>query len=372
MAGERPLTVLQLLPALAGGGVERGTLEVAAALARAGHRSLVMSAGGRLVAELEAAGSEHLCWPIGRKSPRTLALVAPLRRLLGERAVDIVHARSRLPAWIAWLAWRGMDPATRPRLVTTVHGLYSVTRYSAVMTRGERVIAVSEAVRDYLIGHYPRLDPGRIVVIPRGVDRSAYPHGYRPSPEWLAAWRRELPAAAGRALLTLPGRLSPLKGHEDLVELLARLAARGIGALGLAVGDPRRPADRYPERLRAAAAARGVGLVVLPHRADLREIMASSALVLSLSRQPESFGRTVLEALSLGVPVAGYAHGGVGEILAARFPAGRVPPGDRAALVSTVARLLEERPAVPLGSGFELEEMLAATLALYRELLSGR
>ena len=137
------LTVLQAVPALQGGGVERSTLEVAAALVRNGHRSLVISAGGRLVPELLDAGSEHVCWPIGRKSPLTLRLVPRLRRLLHREGVDILHARSRLPAWVAWLAWRGMDPARRPRFITTVHGLNSVNAYSAVMLKGEQVVAVS-------------------------------------------------------------------------------------------------------------------------------------------------------------------------------------------------------------------------------------
>ena len=136
MAG---LNVAQLLPALNGGGVERGAVEVAGELVRRGHRSLVISAGGRLVPELVGAGSEHLAWPLGVKSPLTLRWVQPLRRWLAAQRIDILHARSRLPAWIGWLAWRGMDPATRPRFVTTVHGLYSVSRYSAIMTWGERL-----------------------------------------------------------------------------------------------------------------------------------------------------------------------------------------------------------------------------------------
>jgi hypothetical protein len=123
---EPVLTVLQVLPALDGGGVERGTLEVAAALTQQGHRSLVISAGGRLVARLEAAGSRHIDWPIGAKSILTLRWVRRLRQLLLEESVDILHARSRLPAWVAWLAWRGLSPDRRPRFLTTVHGLYSV------------------------------------------------------------------------------------------------------------------------------------------------------------------------------------------------------------------------------------------------------
>ena len=166
------LTVVQLLPALHSGGVERSTLEIAEALVRDGHRALVVSAGGRLVPRLEALGAEHIALPIGRKSPLTLRHVRRLRRLFADCEADIVHARSRLPAWLGWFALRGMSAAShppKPRFVTTVHGLNSPSRYSAIMARGERVICVSETVRAYVLRHYPNTDPARLRVIPRGI-----------------------------------------------------------------------------------------------------------------------------------------------------------------------------------------------------------
>ncbi|MDG4552361.1 MAG: glycosyltransferase family 4 protein [Candidatus Contendobacter sp.] len=364
------LSVAQLLPALDGGGVERGTLEIARELVRRGHRSVVVSAGGRLVPELAREGSEHCPWPLGAKSPLTLRWVWPLRRWLAEQRIDIVHARSRLPAWIGWLAWRGMDPATRPRFVTTVHGLYSVSRYSAVMTRGERVIAVSETMRDYLQRHYPTLPAERIQIIHRGVDPAEFPHGYRPSSEWLDRWFQRYPQLREAPVLTLPGRLSRLKGHEDFIELIGRLRARGWPTHGLIVGgvEPRR--QRYANQLQEKARSLGLEDAILftGHRADMREIYAVSTLVLSLSAQPESFGRTVLEALSLGTPVVGYAHGGVGEILARLYPAGLTPFGDLDALVARVVDLLTAAPPVPPEPVFPLRRMLDETLTLYESL----
>ncbi len=126
--------------------MEQGTIEVARELVRCGHRAIVIAARGRMVSQLEEAGAEHLDWDIGRKSAVSLRHVLPLRRLLRSRQVDILHARSRLPAWIAYAAWRSLRPSSRPRFVTTVHGLYSVNRYSAIMTRGEPIIAISAAV----------------------------------------------------------------------------------------------------------------------------------------------------------------------------------------------------------------------------------
>jgi len=365
----RRLTVLQVVPALQGGGAERSTLEVAAALIRGGHRSLVVSGGGRLLPELLAAGSEHVCWPIGRKSPLILGLVPRLRRLLLAEGVDILHARSRLPAWIAWLAWRGMDPAGRPRFITTVHGLNSVNAYSAVMLKAERIISVSGTTRDYLLRNYPGLDAGRISVIPRGVDPAVFAPGYRPDAAWLADWRRQYPRLQDGYLVTLPGRISRRKGIHDFLEILAALRDRGIPVQGLVVGAFPRGAARPGRRLRAGIRALGLSecLTFTGYRGDVREIMAVSDVVLSLSRQPESFGRTVNEALALGIPVAGYAHGGVGEQLLRHFPAGLVAPGDTGAMVQRLQAWHAGRPSLQDVRPYTLQEMLDSTLALYQE-----
>ncbi|RMG32763.1 MAG: glycosyltransferase [Gammaproteobacteria bacterium] len=368
------LTVLQLLPALEGGGVERGTLEVARALVEAGHRSLVVSAGGRMVEQLTAGGSEHLQWDIGRKHPATLRWVLPLRRLLREQQIDIVHVRSRVPAWVLELALRGMVPEERPVRISTVHGLYSVSRYSAIMTRADRVIAVSGTVRDYIRQHYPDCPEERIAVIPRGVDPAEFPRGHRPSAGWRQQFFEQFPAARDRQLLTLPGRLTRLKGHHDFIDLVGALVAEGRPVHGLIVGgeDPRRRA--YAEELRRKVQQQGLSRHVsfTGSRSDIRDIYAISDIVFSLSTKPESFGRTTLEALTLGVPVVGYDHGGVGEILAALYPAGRVPLGDLAALRRTTARLLESPGEIRPNTHFTLDRMLAQTLRLYRQALPAR
>ncbi|OIQ82747.1 2-deoxystreptamine N-acetyl-D-glucosaminyltransferase [mine drainage metagenome] len=370
--GFRRLTVLQVLPALAGGGVERGTLEVGKFLVEHGHRSMVMSAGGRMVEQLTREGSEHFAWAVGAKSLMTLRLISRLRRFLVEQQVDVLHVRSRMPAWIAWLAWRGMNPATRPHLVTTVHGMYSVSRYSAIMMKGERVIAVSDTIRRYILNNYPEVPAARIALIPRGVDPAEFPHGYRPPEAWLDAWRAQYPQLEGRLVLTLPGRLTRLKGHEDFIRLIGRLKARGLSVHGLIVGgeDPRR--RRYAQQLlgRVAGAGMADAITFTGHRSDLREIMAVSDIVLSLSSKPESFGRTSLEALSLGVPVIGYDHGGVGETLRAIFPEGAVPLGQADALEDAVVRNIRPQAGIAAAHNFLLQHMLERTIQVYEELVS--
>lgn len=365
------LTVIQILPALEVGGVERGTVEVAAELVRQGHRAIVISAGGRLVQELMAAGAEHLPWTIGAKSPFTLRYVPKLRRLLAETRTDILHARSRLPAWISYLAWRGMPAMARPRFVTTVHGPYTVNRYSRIMMRGERLIAISEYIREYVLKNYPDVDPARIRVIHRGIDPAQYPHGYTPPAGWLAEWRRMFPQLAGRQLVTLPARITRWKGHEDFIAILRALVEQELPVHGLIAGGAgagRRRFLREIERL-VAAASLGDRVTFLGQRNDLREIMSVSSVVMSLAATPEAFGRTALEALSLGVPVVAYAHGGVREVLDSIFPRGLVPPRDIAAASARIRELLAHEIRVPpVAHPFTLRRMLDQTLAVYEDL----
>ena len=369
----KALKVLQLLPALDSGGVERGTLEIARALVTAGHESVVLSKGGRMVEQLQHEGSRHLARDLGRKSPATFLQYRALRRLFEAERFDIVHARSRLPAWVAWLAWRGMPAGARPHFVTTVHGMHSVSRYSAIMCAGERVIAVSDTVRDYIRTHYPpsrwpHLADERITVIPRGIDPAEFPRDYQPSDEWLVRFHAEFPQIAERKVLTLPGRLTRLKGHHDFISLVARLVGEGLDVAGLIVGgeDPKRPG--YAKEIRERVQAEGLGerIVFTGHRSDVREIYAVSDCVLSLSSTPESFGRTVLEPLAMGRPVVGYAHGGVAEILGELFPLGAVAKGDVEAATARAADVVAGRtPVVAFNTRFLLERMQAQTLAVY-------
>jgi len=369
-APTRLLTVVQLIPRLHAGGAERSTLEIARALVQAGHRSVVISVGGRMVEQLQAEGSEHITLDLARKSLRTLSRLGALRSVLRQIQPDIVHARSRLPAWLGWWASKNLTP--RPHFVTTVHGLNSPGRYSAILLRGEKVIAVSQTLRDYVLSHYRWLDSSKVRVIPRGIDPAEFPYGHRPDDAWTKAFFSEYPALAGAPLLTLPARGTRLKGHHDAIELIADLKHRGIEARLLLLGVVEPGREDYLAELHKLIRLRGVTsqVVLTPSRSDVRDIYATSALVLQLSNKPESFGRTVIEALSLCRPVLGYAHGGVGELLAELYPSGRVPPGDRERLVERAAELLRVAPPISPLQSYRLVDMQQATLALYEEVAS--
>ncbi|MEQ8659266.1 MAG: glycosyltransferase [Gammaproteobacteria bacterium] len=371
----RPLTVLQVLPELEVGGVERGTVEIARALVAAGHRAVVVSGGGRLVGELTRCGAEHITLGIGIKRPWSLRHVPALARLMRERRVDLVHARSRLPAWLAWLARARLPAATRPRWVTTVHGPYTVNRYSRIMVSGERVIAISEFIRDYIARNYPEVPATQVRVVPRGVERARWPYRYRAPRGWQEQFFEQRPYLLERTLLALPARLTRWKGQTDFLALIARLRAAGRDDVhGLLIGAAHPRKQAFAEELRARVSALGIDDAVsfLGQRSDLREVLAISRAAYSLTAAPEAFGRTTIEALSLGVPVIGYDHGGTGEILARLLPRGRVPVGDVDAAVIRTLALLDDPGAatwrVPECHPYTVEAMQEATLAVYAEL----
>jgi glycosyltransferase involved in cell wall biosynthesis len=366
------MKIIQLLPELQSGGVERGTLEVARALVAAGHESLVVSQGGRLVAQLQAEGSTHLTLPIHRKALASLWQIRPLRRLILQHQPDILHVRSRIPAWLTHFALRGIPPAQRPHLVSTVHGFYSVNRYSQIMTRAERVIAVSDSVVDYILTHYPACAPERITRIYRGIDPREFPHGYQPPAAWWQQVYAHHPELEHKQWITLAGRITRLKGHDTLIHLIAQLRPQYPQLHAVIVGgaDPKKQA--YLDELQALVAELGLqdAVTFVGHRSDMREWLAASTVVLSLSTQAETFGRTALEALSVGTPVIGWNRGGVAEILSVLYPQGLVEPEHHQALITTLEALLANPTRPDTVQQFQLRQMTDQTLALYQQLLN--
>jgi glycosyltransferase involved in cell wall biosynthesis len=240
------------------------------------------------------------------------------------------------------------------------------------MTRGERVIAVSEAIRDYVLQNYPDVDPERVEVIHRGIDPEQFPRGFTPSADWLSAWQAEFPQLDGKRVLTLPGRLTRLKGHADFLELIATLRREGREVHGLIVGEAQPGKEDYASRLRDRVVELGLeaDVTFAGHRDDMREIYAVSDAVLSLSTQAESFGRTVAEALAIGTPVIGYASGGVEEILRRFYPQGMVAAGDAAAVGERAISLLDGATPQPEGEvDWTEQRMVDATLGLYAQLV---
>lgn len=360
--------VVQALAALNIGGSELAATELAEYLASTGHRVTVIAASGPLQARIDACGARHLAWPIGRKHVSTLPYISRLGDWLRQERPDVLHVHSRLPAWVCRLAMRRLDPQQRPAFITSMHGHYSVNRYSAVMAAGDRVVAVSNDIREYTLRNYPVADPARVVTIHGGTNPKLFPYGYRPDAAWFSRTFAEFPAVRGQRLLCLPGRLSRYKGHSVFIELIAALVPEFPDLHGVVVGSAR-PGSRLRSELEGLAERSGVldRITFAGVRLDIRDWMAASEIVFSLcSDPPEAFGRTIPEALHLGVPAIGWNHGGVREVLAEMFPHGAVAPDNPAELLARTRSFLHARPLVPRSTAFLLQDSLERNVRLYQ------
>lgn len=369
--------VIQILPELIAGGVERGTLELSRFLVQEGHRSLVISQGGPLVEKLLSEGGRHFRLPyIGEKSPRCLLHLWPLRRLFQRGAFHIVHLRSRLPAWVAYLAWKSLPAPKRPGLVTTFHGFYSINAYSAIMTRGEKVIAISRAVSDHIQRHYgiPR---SRIRLIHRGIDPDCF-HPSRVGPERIARIRRKWGLDASLPIIMLPGRVTRWKGHAVFIQALARL--RDIPWRAVCVG-PFDARGAFFQELKGLIGALSLADVVhfAGHEDDMPAAYEAADLVISAATdEPEAFGRVAIEAQAMARPIIASAHGGSLETVLDGRTGWLFEPGDAHGLSRAIRSALEQpdlcrqlgrRGFQRVHSRFTTRKMCQSTLDLYRQLL---
>jgi glycosyltransferase involved in cell wall biosynthesis len=375
-----PPVVLQVLPSLVTGGVERGTIEITEAVAGAAGIALVASAGGRLVPAVERAGGRHFTLPLTAKNPSAIwRNAARLEALIREHNVSIVHARSRAPAWSAWLACR----RTGTHFVTTYHGAYPEDlpfkrHYNAVMARGEIVIAASRYIADLVVRQH-NTPPTRIHVIPRGIDPAVFdPNNI--APDRIAKLAHDWRLPDGASTVVLPGRLTAWKGQGVLIDAIARLAGRGICCVLVGSDQGRR---RYSARL--VRRARRLGIVdrlrLVGECDDMPAAMMLSDVVVHASTQAEAFGRVVVEAQAMGRPVVAADLGGPVETVAHGVTGWRVPTGDPAALAAAIdavlaltdegRRALAERARAAVLRRYTVRAMQEATLDVYEAVLRG-
>ena len=369
---KKRLTVLQVLPALNSGGVERGTMEFARELVQAGHQSYVVSAGGLMVEQVEKDGSRHITMPVHKKSISSFFQVRPMRQLLQTLKPDVVHIRSRVPAWIVWLAWRKLPINDRPALVSTFHGMYSVNFYSAVMARAEHMIAISDCVYEYMTQNYP-IDPKKITKIYRGLDPSAFHQGVS-SESWRSDLYRQHPELQDKKIILMPGRLSRWKGQEAFLNMMAELIKLNRQCHGVIVGGAEPSKEHYLDELLALRDSLGLSEHVsfVGHRSDINAFYELSDVTCHMSNKAEPFGRTVPEALATGTPVVAYNRGGASESLKAAFPRGLVAADNISVFAQRVSELLEETHEITLPEAFYLDYQANATIDVYYQLLASR
>jgi glycosyltransferase involved in cell wall biosynthesis len=333
--------VLQLLPALGDGGVERSTVEMAAYLAERGLESWIASAGGPLVAAAEAAGAHHVTLDVGRKSP--FAMVGAARavaRLVDEHGIDIIHARSRAPAWVGLLASR---LAHRPvGFVTTFHGVYGHANalkrlYNSAMLRTPVVIANSQYVRRHIVDTYGYPE-AQVIVAPRGVEPDWFDTATVP-PDLRAKIRAELGATGAEPLVVMIGRITRLKGHVVLLEAVARLNRPDLCLAFVGSGSDTVIADLKQQVARLGLDGR---VAFVGSRRDVPAVAAAADIAVSASIQPEAFGRAAIEAQAMETPIIATDHGGSRETVLPGETGWLVTPGDPGAMAAALEDALSD------------------------------
>ena len=383
-------TVLQIVPELEAGGAERTTVDIAAGLAEAGARALVATEGGRLVAELQARGGVWIPFPAATKNPAGMLLNARrLMRLVVDEGVDLVHARSRAPAWTGLAAtW-----ALRVPFVTTYHGAYAArtgvkTLYNSVMARGDVVIANSRYTAELIAARHP-FARERMRVIHRGTDlRSFAPASV--APERVERLRGEWGVAPHQRVVLLAARLTAWKGQRVLIEAARDFRDSGLDDVAFVLAGDAQGRDSYVRDLDKLIARSGLDGIVrrVGHIEDMPAAFLAAACVAVPSTEPEAFGRSAVEAQAMGTPVVVSDLGAVPETVlappdasAARRTGWRVPPNDPAALGAALREALDlgasARDALALrarvhAETFSLERMVAETLDAYAALLERR
>jgi glycosyltransferase involved in cell wall biosynthesis len=382
------MTLLQIIPDLDAGGAERTTIEIAASLAEIGARPLVASRGGRLVSELQAKGGIWLPFPAATKNPFAMALNSRrLAKLIEAENVDLVHARSRAPAWVAYGATR----LTKTPFVTTYHGAYSGAdvlkmRYNSVMTRGDLVIANSRFTAREIARLYPDTVK-RLCTIARGVDVRVFDPG-KITAERVNALRRAWQVTPDERVVLLAARLTARKGQKTLIEAARQLVEGGLRDTKFIMAGDAQGRSGYVKEIDAAIKRAGLDGIVsrTGHCADMPAALFAAAVAVVPSTEPEPFGRVAAEALAMGTPVVVSDQGGLGEIVAAppdvepSLRTGwRVAAGDPAALAASIREILAlgatARDHLSLTARahalrhLSIERMCAATLEAYAALL---
>lgn len=376
----RRATVLQVLPALGtSGGVERGTVEIANAIVQAGGRAIVASVGGAKEHELQRVHAEHVTLPLDSKNPVTLYNnIGRLCELIRRENIDIIHARSRAPAWSAFYAAR----RTKIPFITTFHGTYSRGNifkrfYNSSMTRGARVIAISNFIAGHIRQYYG-VPSDKIRIIHRGVDLARF-NASNVTAQRVIALANEWRITDGYPVIMLPGRLTRWKGQTVFIEAITQLKRRDIRCL-LVGGDQGR--NEYRAELEHMVEKHDLGEVVriVDSCRDMPAAYMLTDVVVSASTDPEAFGRIVIEAQALGRPVIASDHGGAKETVIENETGWLVPPGDPGALAVAIERaigldekrraVLAEKAIANVREHFSVDAMCRKTLDVYDEVLA--
>lgn len=357
------MNILQILPSLDVGGVETGTVDLARYLVAHGHKAITVSGGGRLVRELDMPMSRHYTLPAGKKSPLSvLRMIGELKSIIRREDIDIVHARSRVPALIGYFAAR----SSRRVFVTTAHGYYGKHVMSVPMSWGKFVIVASNVMAKHMMSNFG-VPAERIRLIPRGVDLDRFrymPKERRPGQEFV---------------IGMVSRITPLKGHADFIRAVSMLARRIPRIKALIVGDAPKP--KYKEGLELIVRRLGLAGTVefVRSTGDVPSLMRTLDLLVSATVTPEAFGRVIIEANASGVPVVATRVGGIVDIIEDGKNGFLCGPGDPKDMADRIFTLYKDPKLAASMAGeahsrvkgvFNLEKMMQRTISVYEEALA--
>ena len=361
------MRIVQLLPELNTGGVERGAVDLSAELIKQGHKSYIISNGGLFEQEVINHGGKHIKLPIHKKSLSTLFLANKLYETYTKINPDIIHVRSRVPALVNLLAFRKFKQK-RPLLISTFHGLYSKPFYSQVMAKVDHTIAISSCVKSYIQENY-KIHDSNITLIHRGCDIKKFNNDPLES-SWKSNFFNKFPNAINKKILVLPGRITRWKGAESFINLLERL---DDSFHGLIVGPSAKNKEGYLKELKEKISKNRLNSKVTftGGVSDIKNIYKLADIVYNLSTKPEPFGRTTIEAISCGAKVMGWDHGGTSEILNKLYKQGLVElNNDNDLFQKTIDISISNN--YPEKNIYDSQKMLSDKINLYLSLLKTR
>ncbi len=360
------MNILQILPELESGGVERGTIDLAEALIKEGYKSVVVSAGGRLVKDLEATSSRHYTMPVHRKSLFSIIwCIGKLKAVIEKENIDIVHARSRVPAWIAFFAALG----TKADLITTCHGYYSKHVFSSIMGWGKRVIVISQIIGRHMMHNFG-VRKEKIRLIYRGVDLNEFKFQ-----------KRELMPVKPKKTIGIIGRITPLKGHVHFIKALPSIISEFPQARALIIGEAPESKRQYLRELKMLVEELSLSDKVefVGNVKDVSSILKKLDILVLATTTQEAFGRVVIEAGAVGVPVVATKVGGVVEIIEHEKEGLLVEPANAHEIAAAALRLLKDEKLTiecirnlrkKVEDNFSLDVMVRKTIEEYKDVVN--
>lgn len=373
--------IMQIIPSLGAGGAEQGCIDIAAEIVNAGAEAIVVSNGGYRISELARVGATHIDLPVHSKNPIVMwRNIGRLKKIIKKHSVDIVHARSRAPAWSAWRACQSTDA----RFLTTCHAPYNISGeakriYNGSIAHGELVIAISNYVAQYLLDNY-NITEDRIRLIHRGIPMERF-HPTGVTAERMINLEREWRIPDGSNIVMMPGRITRWKGHHVLIEAMAKLQRDDVFCVMIGSDQGR---TEYREELDKAIEEKNLGnrVRIIDQCHDMPAAYMLSTVVVSASTDPEGFGRIPVEAQAMGRPIIATDHGGAQETVVRGETGWLIPPNDSDALAQSIKEalsldenqraVLATRSMAHVAQNFTKDIMAQKTLDVYAELLQDK